>query len=100
MDQRVGSDRVLAVRNLRDYSGPVAVIMCDRDEVVPNRETERLFASIRSPKRLWRFGKAHHNDWPGAPHESWWDEVLEFVTVRSAPDASGAAAVEREEESI
>jgi alpha-beta hydrolase superfamily lysophospholipase len=93
-------DKYDNVCNLRDYSGPVAVVMCDKDEVVPNRETERLFASIGSPKRLWRFGDAHHNDWPAAPHEMWWDEVVEFVTVRSAPDTSGAAAAEREGESI
>ncbi len=67
------------VANLAGYKGPVAVIMSDRDEVVPNRLTQRLYESLSQPKRLWVFGNAGHNDWPGSPGLAWWDEVMFFL---------------------
>ena len=67
------------VANLADYKGPVAVIMAGRDEVIPNRLTERLYNSLSPPKRLWTFAKAGHNDWPSHPDHGWWAEVMAFL---------------------
>jgi alpha-beta hydrolase superfamily lysophospholipase len=79
-------DRYDNVENLRHFPGPVAVLMADRDEVIPNAHTMRLYESLSSPKRLWVFQNAGHNSWPTAPDAGWWAEVLEWV---SGPAASG-----------
>jgi pimeloyl-ACP methyl ester carboxylesterase len=68
------------VRNLRVFPGPVAVLMADRDEVIPNPHTERLYESLPEPKRLWVFRNAGHNSWPTAPSEVWWAEVMGFLS--------------------
>lgn len=70
------------VANLANYPGPVAVIMSREDEVIPNRLTEGLYASLSGPKRLWTFNKSGHNDWPSGPELLWWDEVMDFVSLK------------------
>jgi pimeloyl-ACP methyl ester carboxylesterase len=67
------------VANLVGYKGPVAVIMSERDEVIPNRLTERLYKSLSQPKRIWVFENAGHNDWPNHPEHGWWTEVMGFL---------------------
>ena len=54
-------DRYDNAANLARYKGPVAVIMSGRDEVISNRLTERLYASLSQPKRLWVFENAGHS---------------------------------------
>lgn len=78
-------DRYDNARNLRGYEGPVAMAMCERDEIIPAAHTRRLFESIRSPKHLWIFEESGHNSWPTGPDETWWDEMLEFLATASAP---------------
>ena len=73
-------DRYDNAANLRQYRGPVAVVMAGRDEIIPNRLTKALYRSLAQPKRLWTFAEAGHNDWPSHPGAGWWDEVLEFLT--------------------
>lgn len=67
------------VANLLNYSRSVAVLLADRDEIIPNRQTMALFEAIKSPKRLWVFKGAGHNSWPTAPDEKWWREVTDFT---------------------
>lgn len=67
------------VANLIGYKGPVAVIMSKRDEIVPNRLTERLYKALSPPKRMWTFENAGHNDWPSHPELKWWSEVMGFL---------------------
>jgi len=73
-------DKYDNVRNLRDYDGPVAVVMAGRDEVIPNVHTERLYESLPAVKKLWVFENAGHNTWPTAAGSKWWAEVMEFVS--------------------
>lgn len=73
-------DRFDNIRNLEKFSGSVAVIMADKDEVIPNRLTQSLYRSIHSDKRLWTFPDAGHNSWPAAPDQAWWQEVMDFIT--------------------
>jgi len=75
-------DRFDNIGNLEKYSGPVAVVMADRDEVIPNRLTQSLYRSIHSAKRLWTFPDAGHNSWPVAPDQAWWIEVMDFITAK------------------
>jgi len=72
-------DKYDNVANLSHYKGPVAVIMCRKDQVIPNKLTEQLYASLSSPKRLWIFEGAGHDDWPDIPELHWWDEVMDFL---------------------
>lgn len=73
-------DRFDNIRNLQKYSGPVAVLMAGKDEIIPNRLTQSLYQKIQPPKRLWTFKEAGHNSWPVAPDQTWWTEVMDFVS--------------------
>jgi len=73
-------DRYDNIRNLREYTGPVAVLLAGNDEVVPGKHGQRLFDSLESPKRLWLFPASGHNSWPTGINEKWWDEALSFIT--------------------
>lgn len=72
-------DRYDNTGNLEQFSGPVAVLMAERDTVIPNRLTLALYNAIASRKRLWTFKGAGHNNWPTDPESSWWREVSSFV---------------------
>jgi len=73
-------DRYDNLANLHSFSGPVAVLMAGRDEVIPNKHTLRLYESLGGDKRLWVFQDAGHNSWPTAPNASWWAEVAEWMS--------------------
>jgi alpha-beta hydrolase superfamily lysophospholipase len=78
-------DRYDNVRNLARFGGPVAVLMAGRDEVIPNRNTMRLYESLPGEKQLWVFENAGHNTWPTSPDARWWAEVIAFVTQARTP---------------
>jgi len=67
------------IQNLYGYTGPVAVLLAENDEVVPQKYGRRLFDSLKSAKRLWLFPGSGHNSWPAGANEKWWDEVLDFM---------------------
>ena len=73
-------DQYDTVENLRDYEGPVAVIVAENDEVIAPRHGRNLFASLSGEKRFWEFAEAGHNSWPAAEHHEWWTEVTEYLT--------------------
>jgi alpha-beta hydrolase superfamily lysophospholipase len=68
------------VQNLRAFSGPVAVLMADRDEVIPTAHAMRLYESLPGDKRLWVFESAGHSSWPTSPDEPWWAELMEWLS--------------------
>ena len=72
-------DRYDNVANLASYQGPVAIVMATLDNIIPNKRTLRLYKQIKSPKRLWRFKDAGHNDWPTEHNAKWWREVMMFI---------------------
>ena len=67
------------VANLTNYPGPVAVIMAEQDEIIPNRLTRRLYEMLPGSKRLWAFPGAGHNSWPSGSQEPWWGEMMTFL---------------------
>jgi len=73
-------DRFDNIRNLKQFTGPVAVLMADQDTVIPNRLTLDLYKSITSPKRFWTFEGADHNNWSMDPGLNWWNEVMDFIS--------------------
>ena len=72
-------DRYDNVANLEKFSKPVAVLVAEDDEIIPNKQTMALYEAIRSPRRLWVFRNAGHNSWPIAADEKWWREAVEFT---------------------
>lgn len=73
-------DKFDNVKNLRSFHKPVAVAIAAFDEIIPTKSSLRLYESIRTPKRLWRFENAGHNNWPTDPAEKWWREIMQFVS--------------------
>ncbi len=76
-------DRYDSIRNLQSYGKPVAVLVADRDEIIPKAHGLRLYESIKSRKKLWVFKQGGHNNWPRLPQEPWWQEVMDFLSERS-----------------
>jgi len=64
---------------LKNYRGPVAILLVGRDEVVPMRFGQRLFDGYPGPKRLWTQTEASHNTLNYEPDAGWWREVSDFL---------------------
>jgi uncharacterized protein len=73
-------DRYDNPANLRYFPGPVAVIMAERDEIIPARQTRALYEELPGPKKLIVLPGAGHNSWPADPTAPWWREAMAFVT--------------------
>jgi pimeloyl-ACP methyl ester carboxylesterase len=67
------------IEHLRNFPGPVAVVMADRDSLIPNTHTQRLYESLTGFKRLWLLQGVGHNDWPAAVDSGWWREIMGFI---------------------
>ncbi len=72
-------DKYNSVQNLKAYTGNVAVVLAEKDEVIPIRHGIRLFDSLATRKKKWIFDNASHNDFPLSPRLPWWKEVMDFV---------------------
>ncbi len=72
-------DKYDNVSNLSSFNGPVAVLIAEKDEIIPPRLGLNLYESLSDPKKLWMFENAGHNDWPSNPGQAWWKEVMEFL---------------------
>jgi len=70
-------DRFPSEDYLRNYHGPVGIMVDGRDEVVPEKFGLRLYDSYAGPKRLWRFPDGNHISIMEPP-EKFWGEVLDF----------------------
>jgi len=70
-------DRFPSDEFLKNYHGPVAVMLAGNDEVVPNKFGRRLFDGYGGPKKLWEAPGAAHNDVHTQPPE-FWKEVAAF----------------------
>jgi pimeloyl-ACP methyl ester carboxylesterase len=78
--KRMIKDKYDNIKNLRDFNGPIAVIMAGEDEIIPNKRTKRLYESLSENKRLWTLQGVGHNDWLTAVDGTWWKEVMDFVS--------------------
>jgi pimeloyl-ACP methyl ester carboxylesterase len=74
-------DQYNSVENVASYAGPVAVVVAERDEIIPARHSMNLFDAVPGNKRLWVLAGANHNSWPVQPDAAWWREVVSFITV-------------------
>ena len=67
------------ISNLEHFSGNTAVILAEEDEIIPKKNTLKLYESISGNKRLWEFAESGHNSLPVYPRSKWWGEVMDFV---------------------
>jgi pimeloyl-ACP methyl ester carboxylesterase len=70
-------DRYPSEEWLRNYRGPLGVVVVTHDVVVPARFGHRLYSSYDGPKRLWELTDCGHNDACMRPAE-WWRELVDF----------------------
>ena len=70
-------DRFNPAEDLRDYRGPVKIVLAGADEIIPVESGRRLFEGYPGPKILQIIPGAHHNDIAEQSPE-WWKEVFSF----------------------
>ena len=75
-------DRYPSDRHLEGVRVPKAVVLAERDEVVPARFGRALFETLPEPKALLVVDGATHNDWLGRVDEGWWRALWARVGVR------------------
>ena len=74
-------DRFPSQDYLRDYHGPIAVLIAGQDHVVPERFGRRLYDHYDGPKRLWKFPDENHESVMNQPPELW-KQVMDFLTTK------------------
>lgn len=72
-------DKFDNVSKLRDFQGPIAVLLAGQDEVIPNRRTMALYNALSERKKLWRFENSGHNSLPFESWRPWWQEAMRFI---------------------
>jgi uncharacterized protein len=70
-------DRFSSAEWLRDYHGPVVIVLAEVDEVIPAKFGRRLYDGYAGPKKLETIPAAHHNDIAGRSPE-WWKDIFTF----------------------
>jgi len=62
---------------IENYHGPLAIVLAEKDEVVPMRFGRELYEEYRGPKKLWIEAGATHDD-VHSPRTELCKEVVEF----------------------
>lgn len=75
-------DRYEPARWLKDYRGPIVVVLAERDEIIPPEFGQRLFDSYAGPKQLQIIPGASHNEAAEQAPE-WWREKISFLQTNS-----------------
>ena len=70
-------DRFVSEEHLKNYQGPVAIIVGGKDRVVPEKFGRRLFDGYTGPKRLWEIPQGEHESVHDQPPE-FWKELVAF----------------------
>jgi len=73
-------DKFNNIENLEEFSGTTAVILAQKDKIIPNRFTLNLYESIVGKKKIWKFAESGHNSVPVSPKSLWCSEVMKFVS--------------------
>ena len=75
-------DRYPSEDHLRNYHGPLAVVVGGEDRVVPEKFGRRLYESYQGPKRLWEFPLNGHETVTQQPPEVW-IQIVRFWAERT-----------------
>jgi len=70
-------DRFPSEDYLRNYRGPVAMLVAGGDQVVPEKFGRRLYDGYTGPKRLWEFPQGNHGTVMVQPPKVW-KQVIKF----------------------
>ncbi len=70
-------DRFNPAECLKDYRGPVKIVLAGADEIIPVESGRRLFEEYQGPKDLQVIPGAHHNEVAEQSAE-WWKQVFVF----------------------
>ena len=70
-------DRFPSEDYLRNYHGPVGMVVDGHDQVIPEKFGLRLYNGYAGPKQLWAFPNGEHAAIMEPP-EKFWKEVVEF----------------------
>jgi hypothetical protein len=70
-------DRFNPAECLRDYRGPVKIVLAGADKIIPVESGRRLFEGYQGPKNLQIIPGAYHNEVAEQSPE-WWKEVFLF----------------------
>ena len=70
-------DRFPSEDYLRDYHGPVGIMVDGRDEIVPEKFGVKLYDSYAGPKLLWTFPDGGHVSIMES-RSKFWGEVMDF----------------------
>lgn len=68
-----------SIDNLREFEGNIAVMLAEKDKVIPTQHGRKLYESLNTNKKLLIFKGAGHNSLPMQTGMSWWKEVSDFV---------------------
>ncbi len=81
-------DRFPSEDYLRNYHGPVAMLVAGEDQVIPEKFGRRLYDGYAGPKQLWEFPKGNHGTVMAQPPEVWKQIITFLQTNRSVQDMS------------
>jgi pimeloyl-ACP methyl ester carboxylesterase len=70
-------DRFNPAKDLKDYRGPVKIVLAGADEIIPAASGLRLFEKYEGTKTLQIIPGAHHNEVAGQSTD-WWKGVFSF----------------------
>jgi hypothetical protein len=70
-------DRFPSEDYLRNYHGPVGVLVAGQDQVVPEKFGRRLYEGYAGPKRLWEFSLGDHGTVMFQPPNVW-EQIIAF----------------------
>jgi fermentation-respiration switch protein FrsA (DUF1100 family) len=85
------ADRFPSEDYLRNYHGPVGIMVDGDDDIVPEKFGLRLYDGYDGPKQLWRYPEGGHIQIP-QPEEKFWGEVAKFWHVRKALETNRASS--------
>lgn len=74
-------------RNLKQYRGPVGIILAEGDRVIPASIGKKLYDSYEGPRRLWTQPGAGHNTLDLNPGNPMWSEIGEFLLMPQSDDS-------------
>jgi uncharacterized protein len=75
-------DRYDSIQNLKNYTGRIAIIGAEMDELIPVRHAQNLYESLQGSGDIHRMliiKNARHNDWPDMVDQAWWKEVMDVM---------------------
>jgi alpha-beta hydrolase superfamily lysophospholipase len=68
------------IDNLAEFEGNIAVLLAEKDEVIPVQHSMELYKSLKTTRKLWVFKGAGHNSVSVDPELGWWKEVCDFMS--------------------